>query len=131
MDTTQLLYLIMSGKWIDVAQIIANGMIHVAESGKEFGTRTRSTCPLVFPDLIMGLLIASRPDAGHHFMTPEEFQTHIAWPGDKPFYQGEIVIGHGNGNKDDDKEDAETEEEEGTSGGPKTASDDDEEMGGE
>ncbi|KAI5441420.1 hypothetical protein KIW84_010768 [Lathyrus oleraceus] len=102
LDTTQLLYFIMSGKRIDVAQIIGNEMRNVAESGKEFGTGTRSTCPLVFPGLIMGLLIASRvlyiqpggkPDAGHPFMTPEEFHTHIAWPGDKPFYQGEAV-GH-------------------------------------
>ncbi|KAI5441281.1 hypothetical protein KIW84_010660 [Lathyrus oleraceus] len=173
MDTTQFLYLIMS------------------ESGKEFGTGIRSTCPLVFPDLIMGLLIASRvripsvgpfeiktkdygdwdlrlrqdftytwdqndsnhgvvislhdffyrlhihprgkPDAGHHFMTPEEFQMHIAWPGDRPFYQGEAV-GHKN---EDGEEDDEAKEEEETSGGSKTASDDDitsdddKEMGGE
>ncbi|KAI5431552.1 hypothetical protein KIW84_035658 [Lathyrus oleraceus] len=60
MDMTQLLYLIMSGKQIDVAQIVVNEMRHVAESGKEFGTGTRSTCPLVSPGLIMGLLIASR-----------------------------------------------------------------------
>ncbi|KAI5426143.1 hypothetical protein KIW84_031824 [Lathyrus oleraceus] len=134
MDTTQLLYLIMSGKWIDVAQIIANEMRCVTESGKEFGTGTRSTCPLVFPDLIMGLLIASRsggqPNVGHHFMTPEEFQIHIVWLEDKPFYRGEAAAGHGNGNEDDE-EDAEEEDEEGTSEGSKIASDDDEEMGGE
>ncbi|KAI5428617.1 hypothetical protein KIW84_033570 [Lathyrus oleraceus] len=151
-------------KRIDVAQIITNEMRNVAESGKEFGTGTRSTCPLIFPGLIMGLLIASRvripnvvqfeiktkvnytyvnrfflekkkkrrqaeqtwqtlsntlnygkPDLDHHFMTPEEFQTHIAWPGDKPFYQGEAA-----GRKDEnDEEDAkaEMENEEGTSGG--------------
>ena len=60
MDTTQLLYLIMSSKLIDVAKIIVNEMRHVAKSGKEFGTGTRSTCPLIFPSLIMGLLIASQ-----------------------------------------------------------------------
>ncbi|KAI5433796.1 hypothetical protein KIW84_020889 [Lathyrus oleraceus] len=60
MDTTQLLYLIMSGKRIDADQIIANQMTIVSKSGKEFGTRTRNTCPLVFPGLIMGFLIVSR-----------------------------------------------------------------------
>lgn len=60
MDTTQLLYLIMSGKQIDVAQIISNEMRNVTESGKEFGTGTIRICPLVFPGLIMGLLIVSR-----------------------------------------------------------------------
>lgn len=50
----------MLGNRMDVTQIIDNKMRRVAESGKEFGTGTRSSCPLVFPDLIMGLLIASR-----------------------------------------------------------------------
>ncbi|KAI5391470.1 hypothetical protein KIW84_076330 [Lathyrus oleraceus] len=143
MDTAQLLYLIMSGKRIDVAQIIANDMGNVAESGKEFGIGTISTCPLVFIGLIMGLLIAlhiqprGKPDAGHHFMTPGEFQTHIAWPGDKPFYQGEAA-GHRDENENDEEyAEAEMENEEGTSGGSKTkfdddtVSDDDEEIGGE
>lgn len=40
-------------------------------------------------------------------MTPEEFQTHISWPGDRPFYQGEVDVGHENRNEDDDEEDAE------------------------
>ncbi|KAI5407193.1 hypothetical protein KIW84_053443 [Lathyrus oleraceus] len=154
MDTTQLLYLIMS------------------ESGKEFGIGIRSTCPLVFPGLIMELLIVSRvrilnmvkfeiktkvndiyvdrfyldkkkkrrqvelhiqprgqPDAGHHFMTPEEFQTQIAWPGDMPFYQGEAA-GHEDENDEEDAE-AEIENEEGTSGGSKIAPGDDEETRGE
>lgn len=66
-------------------------------------------------------------------MTPDEFQTHIAWPGDKSFYQGEAAAGHGNINENE----AEVAEEEGTSGSFKiaydedTTSDDDEEMGGE
>ncbi|KAI5423226.1 hypothetical protein KIW84_046284 [Lathyrus oleraceus] len=101
MDTAYLLYLIMSGKRIDVAQIIANEMRHVAESGKEFRIGTRSTCPLIFPDLIMGLLIASR---------------------------GEAVGSHRNGNENDEEDaeaEEEEEEEEGTSGGSKIASDDD------
>lgn len=186
-----------------MAQIIVE-MRNVAESGKEFGIGTRSTCPLVFPDFIMGFLIASRvripnvvpfeiktkvndtyvdmfcmekkknrrkveqmgqtssntlnygdwyprlcqaftytwdqndsihmvvislhdsfymlhiqpegqPDAGHHFMTLEEFQTHIAWHGDMLFYQGETTS-HGDKNDEKDAE-AETKSEEGTSEG--------------
>ncbi|CAI8594304.1 unnamed protein product [Vicia faba] len=60
LDTPQLLYLIMLGRRIDVAQIIANEMRNVVESGKEFGAGTKTICPLVFPGLMMGLLIASR-----------------------------------------------------------------------
>lgn len=76
-----------------------------------------------------------QPDAGHHFMTPKEFQAHITWPGDRSSYLGEAV-GHEDENDEEDAE-AETENEEGTSEGSKTSSDDDttsdddEEMGGE
>ncbi|KAL5100871.1 hypothetical protein RYX36_005198, partial [Vicia faba] len=45
---------------IDVARIISNEMRNVTGSGKEFGSRIKSLCPLVFPGLIIGLLIASR-----------------------------------------------------------------------
>ena len=51
---------------------------------------------------------------------------HMAWPGDKPFYQGEAA-GHRDENDEEDAK-AEMENEEGTSGGCKTTSDDDEEM---
>ncbi|KAL5078387.1 hypothetical protein RYX36_017371 [Vicia faba] len=60
MDTTKLLHLMMTGRRIDVARIISNEMRNVAESGKEFGSGIKSSCPLVFPGLIMGLLISSR-----------------------------------------------------------------------
>ncbi|KAL5079175.1 hypothetical protein RYX36_007596 [Vicia faba] len=60
LDTTQLLYLIMSGKRIDVAQIIANDMRNVAKSGKEFGGGIKSTYPMVYLGIIMGLIISSR-----------------------------------------------------------------------
>ncbi|KAI5438073.1 hypothetical protein KIW84_023986 [Lathyrus oleraceus] len=70
-----------------------------------------------------------QPDAGHHFMTPEEFQTHIMWLGYSPLYQGETV-GHGDENDEEDAK-AEMENEEGTSGDSKTTSDDDEEMRGQ
>ncbi|KAL5069509.1 hypothetical protein RYX36_020396 [Vicia faba] len=60
MDTAKLLHLMMTGRRIDVARIISNEMRNVAESGKEFGPGIKSSCPLVFPGLIMGLLIASR-----------------------------------------------------------------------
>ncbi|KAL5095922.1 hypothetical protein RYX36_000249, partial [Vicia faba] len=60
LDMTQLLYLIMSGERINVAQIIANEMRNVAESGKDFWGGIKSTCPLVYPSLIVGLIIASR-----------------------------------------------------------------------
>ena len=60
MDITKLLHLMMTGWRINVAQIISNEMRNVAESGKEFGSGIKSSCPLVFPGLIMGLLIASR-----------------------------------------------------------------------
>ncbi|KAL5102010.1 hypothetical protein RYX36_006337 [Vicia faba] len=45
---------------INVARIISNEMRNVAESGKEFGSGIKSSCPLIFPGLIMGLLITSR-----------------------------------------------------------------------
>ncbi|KAL5079340.1 hypothetical protein RYX36_007761, partial [Vicia faba] len=45
---------------IDASETIANEMTNVLESGKEFGTGTKTTFPLVFLSLIMGLLIASR-----------------------------------------------------------------------
>ncbi|KAL5078008.1 hypothetical protein RYX36_016992 [Vicia faba] len=60
MDTTKLLHLMMIGQRIDVARIISNEMRNMAKSGKEFGFGIKSSCPLVFPGLIMGLLIASR-----------------------------------------------------------------------
>ncbi|KAL5080636.1 hypothetical protein RYX36_009057 [Vicia faba] len=60
MDTAKLLHLMMTGRRIDVAQIISNEMRNVAESGKEFGSGIKSSCPLIFPGLIIGLLIASR-----------------------------------------------------------------------
>ncbi|KAL5067546.1 hypothetical protein RYX36_018433 [Vicia faba] len=60
MDMSKLLHLMMIGRRIDVAQIISNEMRSMAENGKEFGSRIKSSCPLVFPGLIMGLLIASR-----------------------------------------------------------------------
>ncbi|KAL5100989.1 hypothetical protein RYX36_005316 [Vicia faba] len=60
MDMTKLLNLMMTGQRIDVARIISNEMRNVAESGREFGSRIKSSFPLVFPSLIMGLLIASR-----------------------------------------------------------------------
>ncbi|KAL5100000.1 hypothetical protein RYX36_004327 [Vicia faba] len=59
-DMAKLLHLMMTGRRIDVAWIISNEMRNVAESGKEFGSRIKSSCPLAFPGLIMGLLIASR-----------------------------------------------------------------------
>ncbi|KAL5067195.1 hypothetical protein RYX36_018082 [Vicia faba] len=60
MDTTKLLHLMMTRRRIDVAQIISNEMRNVAESGMEFGSGIKSSCPLVFPGLIMGLLISPR-----------------------------------------------------------------------
>ncbi|CAI8619619.1 unnamed protein product [Vicia faba] len=60
MDTTQLLYLLMSGRRVDIGQIISTEMKNVAERGKEFGDETRSVHPLVYPSLIMGLIIASQ-----------------------------------------------------------------------
>ncbi|KAI5422156.1 hypothetical protein KIW84_045572 [Lathyrus oleraceus] len=64
-----------------------------------------------------------------YLIISEELQTHIAWPGDIPLYQGEAA-GYGDENDEEDVE-AETENEEETLGGSKTASDDDKEMGGE
>ncbi|CAI8592563.1 unnamed protein product [Vicia faba] len=148
MDTTQRLYLLMSGRRVDNGQIVATKMKNVAERGKEFRDGTRSTHPLVYLGLIMGLLLllelhiqpGGQPDESHHFMTPGEFHTHIVWPGDKPFYQREAV-GYENENDDEQHTEAEEEveaeagDEEGTSGSSKAASeagdDDDEFMGGE
>ncbi|KAL5066110.1 hypothetical protein RYX36_027847 [Vicia faba] len=59
-NTTKLLHLMMTGQRINVARIISNEMRNVAESGKEFGSGIKSSCPLVFVGLIMGFLIASR-----------------------------------------------------------------------
>ncbi|KAI5445161.1 hypothetical protein KIW84_013424 [Lathyrus oleraceus] len=50
-------------------------MRNVVESGKEFGTGTKSTCPLVFPGLIMGFLIASRVRIPN--MVPFEIKTKV------------------------------------------------------
>lgn len=41
---------------MDIASIIANEIKIVADSGKESRTRAKATCPLIFPDLIMGLI---------------------------------------------------------------------------
>ncbi|KAL5057497.1 hypothetical protein RYX36_029101, partial [Vicia faba] len=60
MDNAKLLHLMMIGRRIDVARIISNEMRNMAQSGKEFGSGIKSSCPLVFPGLIMGFLIASR-----------------------------------------------------------------------
>ncbi|CAI8614117.1 unnamed protein product [Vicia faba] len=59
-DVAQLLYLIMKWRRIDVAQIISTKMRNVAESGREFGSGTKTTCPLVYHSLIMGLIIDAR-----------------------------------------------------------------------
>ncbi|CAI8600419.1 unnamed protein product [Vicia faba] len=59
-DMAQLLYFLMSGRRVDISQIIATEMKNVAESGKEFGAGTISAHPLVYPSFIMGFLIASR-----------------------------------------------------------------------
>ncbi|CAI8602270.1 unnamed protein product [Vicia faba] len=135
----------MEGKRIDVAQIIANEMRNVAEIGKEFGAGTKTTCPLVFRDLIIGLLIASRVripnvvhfkiktkpdlhrDTAHQMMTPEVFQSHIAWPRDTAFNQRKVA---GHGDENEEEEEAEPDNEEGTSGGSKMESEasDDENM---
>lgn len=56
MDNSQLIYLNMKGKQVDVARIVADEIKVVAESGKQPGERAKSTCPLVFPCLIMGLI---------------------------------------------------------------------------
>ncbi|CAI8600160.1 unnamed protein product [Vicia faba] len=66
MDTSQLMYLFMSGRRVDIGQIIATKMKNVAENGNEFGDGTRTTHPLVYPDLIMGLLIASQKNKRRH-----------------------------------------------------------------
>ncbi|KAL5096478.1 hypothetical protein RYX36_000805 [Vicia faba] len=60
MDTSELLYLLMSGRRVDIGQIISIEMKNIAESGKEFGVGTRSDHPLIYPGLIMGFIIASR-----------------------------------------------------------------------
>ncbi|KAL5067455.1 hypothetical protein RYX36_018342 [Vicia faba] len=70
----------MEGKRIDVAQIIANEMRNVAEIGKEFGAGTKTTCPLVFRDLIIGLLIASRvriPNVVHFKIKTKVNNTYV------------------------------------------------------
>lgn len=41
-------------------------------------------------------------------MTLEAFQSHVAWPGVKPFYYGEAATGHGD--EDGEEEDEKTEE---------------------
>ncbi|KAL5080371.1 hypothetical protein RYX36_008792 [Vicia faba] len=94
----------MTGRRIDVARIISNDMRNVAESGKEFGYGIKSSCPLVFPGLIMALLIASRVRLLN--LTIFKIKTKVD---DKPFYQEEGVG-------------PEEEAEAGTSGGSKTAS---------
>ncbi|CAI8615682.1 unnamed protein product [Vicia faba] len=70
----------MARKRIDVAQIIADEMRNVAESGKEFEAGTKTTCPLVFLGLIMGLLIASRvqiPNMVHFKIKAEVNDTYV------------------------------------------------------
>ncbi|KAL5059487.1 hypothetical protein RYX36_031091 [Vicia faba] len=47
-DVAQLLYLIMKGRRIDVAQIISTEMRNVAESGREFGSGTKTTYYVIF-----------------------------------------------------------------------------------
>lgn len=50
---------------------------------------------------------AGQPTAGQHYMTPEEFAGHIAWPGDMPFClggeaaeEGDIDAGEDSSNED-------------------------------
>lgn len=57
MDTVNLLYHLVKGKHVDVAQIIANELKMVVESGRQPGAKP--SFPMIFPGLIMGLCITT------------------------------------------------------------------------